>query len=543
MTAITLTFPAGRFHATPWSRHVNEGAPEWPPSPWRLLRSFVAVWKRKLDDQLDEATVCTLLKKLSAPPVFHLPQAVPAHTRHYMPLYDGKRTLVFDSFLAIGKEEKILVAWSDVSLESEEAEALSLLLENLGFLGRAESWCSASFATVEEQQTLPLKLPRTCPLGDHEKMPDGCQAIRILCADPEEAFKNSAFFDITFKENSKGKRKETQKRTADEYSPDWHLCAETLWLHQKRWSQPPGSRWITYARPSDCFKPEPVRRKTLRKTQPQPQVLRFALDSAVLPSITDTIRIAENARRALMGLCGKLTEQNGIRGKSAILSGKSEEGERLTDHTHAYYLPTDEDDDGRLDHLTVYAQQGFGDAELRAAQKFLELRDRDREESGHPLRTLLLGWGLENEFHPGPLASSKIWLSATPYLATRYPKTRGKDKWLGTPADFLLEDLKQETARWSATHGIQPDAIAISPILDANGVFRLPAPSNPQGSPHPNRLLRPLQFHRFRQKRDDDGGRRLSGFFRIEFPEPTTGPIALGHSSHFGLGLFTPITL
>lgn len=50
MIAISLTFPAGRYHATPWDRHVNEGAVEWPPSPWRLLRSLVAVWKRTLPD-------------------------------------------------------------------------------------------------------------------------------------------------------------------------------------------------------------------------------------------------------------------------------------------------------------------------------------------------------------------------------------------------------------------------------------------------------------------------------------------------------------
>ena len=47
---LKLTFPAGRYHATPWGRHVNEGVPEWPPSPWRLLRALVAVWKRACPD-------------------------------------------------------------------------------------------------------------------------------------------------------------------------------------------------------------------------------------------------------------------------------------------------------------------------------------------------------------------------------------------------------------------------------------------------------------------------------------------------------------
>jgi len=40
--AISFKFPAGRYHATPWGRHVNEGAVEWPPSPWRILRALEA---------------------------------------------------------------------------------------------------------------------------------------------------------------------------------------------------------------------------------------------------------------------------------------------------------------------------------------------------------------------------------------------------------------------------------------------------------------------------------------------------------------------
>ena len=57
---IKLTFPAGRYHATPWGRHVNEGVPEWPPSPWRLLRALVAVWKRTCPD-LSEVQVRRIL--------------------------------------------------------------------------------------------------------------------------------------------------------------------------------------------------------------------------------------------------------------------------------------------------------------------------------------------------------------------------------------------------------------------------------------------------------------------------------------------------
>jgi len=50
----------------------------------------------------------------------------------------------------------------------------------------------------------------------------------------------------------------------------------------------------------------------------------------------------------------------------------------------------------------------------------------------------------------------------------------------------------------------------------------------------------PFDFQRFRRKCGDDGGRRLSGAFRLTFPYPVRGPLALGWSSHFGMGLFLP---
>ena len=42
MPTLQLRFPGGRYHATPWGHHVNEGLIEWPPSPWRLLRALIA---------------------------------------------------------------------------------------------------------------------------------------------------------------------------------------------------------------------------------------------------------------------------------------------------------------------------------------------------------------------------------------------------------------------------------------------------------------------------------------------------------------------
>jgi CRISPR-associated protein Csb2 len=309
---------------------------------------------------------------------------------------------------------------------------------------------------------------------------------------------------------------------------------ETLQLHRERWSDPPGSRWVPYTRPRDCFKINPRMRSRRTDDRPRVQVVRYALDSTVLPLVSETLPVAEAARRVLMGIHGRLTEKNGILGRSDVLSGKDEHGQRLTDHRHAYYLPTDEDGDGRLDHLMVYAAEGFGLDERRALDYLHELRtDREGEER-HPLRLLLLGMGACEEYTAGPMRASKTWISATPYIATRYAKTRGRNRIdLSSPEArtvFLRDDLRAQLV------AVRPDLagegtpeMTIEPLWDDNQVFLIAG------------RWRPIQFKRFRRKAGDDGGRRLAGAFRLTFSRPVRGPIALGWSSHFGLGQFVAV--
>src|SRR5437764_8331516 len=145
---IKLAFPAGRYHATPWGRHVNEGVPAWPPSPWRLLRALVAVWKRTRPE-LPETQIQRLLTPLTLPPRFQLPPARVAHTRHYVP-WEKKgpadRTLVFDTFVAVSRRDPVLVYWPQADLAPDDTQTLRRLVEHLATLGRAEGWVHAALA-------------------------------------------------------------------------------------------------------------------------------------------------------------------------------------------------------------------------------------------------------------------------------------------------------------------------------------------------------------------------------------------------------------
>jgi len=343
----------------------------------------------------------------------------------------------------------------------------------------------------------------------------------VLCADPQTAFTGEE---------------------ARDYDPNWHLCIETSLLHAEGWSDPPGSKWARYLRPVDCFEvnPKPSR---ARADRPRMQVARFVLDSAVLPLAQETLPVGEAARWALMGIYGRLTEErDAAKRRSPVFSGKDASGQPLEGHRHAYYLPTDQDGDGRLDHLTVVAEGGFGPVELKALNC---LRTLKRREESPLLNVLLLGMGTLDEFLPLPLKAARIWISATPFVVTRHPKRNGQKRdpsdVLASRALFVQRVVKEELDRFCERRHLpwSSDAIQIEPLTDENGVFRV-VPSEWTGPQATGPMLRPLQFKRFRHRRDDDGGVRPAGTFRVTFPEPVRGPVSLGHSSHFGLGLFVP---
>jgi CRISPR-associated protein Csb2 len=468
MLCINMKFSAGRFHATPWGRHVNEAAVEWPPSPWRMLRALVSVWKHTLEDRIPESRLVSLLSAISAPPLYDLPPATLGHSRHYMSLNKldrDKTSLIFDAFIVVGRDIPLMFAWPDVELDPQARSDLEALLRNMNYFGRSESWCEASMA--DRAGFTPNCVP--------EVSWDGPATDR----DPVNVL--APILPLNFKQ----------------------LISETTLLRKEAWSDPPGSRWLTYARPPDCFSPAPAPR-TRRIAASRPTTARFALDSAVLPLLTDTIRIGENMRSALQSIYGRIHDG----AASRIFSGKDDSGKTLTGHTHCHYLPSDDDGDGRLDHITFYSPSGFGAGELAAMDVLRTLRQK----GGRPsLNLMLLSHGCADSFSVPQLASSKTWISRTPFVLVRHPKKNGKD----SPEEQLRLELNRRGF---------PEPASVSPIPFCK---------------LKSRKIRWLEFRRWREH----GSPPLAlGFgFRIEFSEPVSGPIVLGYGAHFGLGQFVPV--
>ena len=219
MPTLAFHFPGGRYHATPWDRHVNEGEVEWPPSPWRILRALVATGFTHLGWTDLPASVESLVQQLAAvPPAFGLPPTTLAHSRHYMPI-PGKTTKVIDAFVRLAPETPLLVQFP-VRLGASELDLLQRLAEQMTYLGRAESWCDVTLVddvTPDARWCLP---DAPAPLGG-----DQVPRLALLTADAYMAWRADALAAVRTQLGGGEDQKATKKRPPN---------SRTLQLHYRK---------------------------------------------------------------------------------------------------------------------------------------------------------------------------------------------------------------------------------------------------------------------------------------------------------------------
>lgn len=526
MTALELKFPAGRFHATPWGRHVNEGALEWPPSPWRILRALIATWHLKAKNKVPETVLRSLIAALAPPPHVFLPSATASHTRHYMPIVEGKNqktTKIFDTFIQLAPDAALLFAW-DVDLPTAERAALKLLAERIGYLGRAESLVivrlldsNAAFHVA----TTPAHR-EVAPLASTDQLPPDHELVRLLA--PMDAAVYEAWranFSAKALAALGPNPTAVQKKKLSAVPTDLFaaLHANTGDLQAAGWNLPPGAEFVNYARPENAFalaiKPRP------RRTVTKSTVARFAITSTVTPSIIHTISVADRVHTTLC----KWSDKEG--GRSSVFTGLAPDGKPLAEqHKHAHIFCEANGIRDLITHITVWAEMGFDEAACSALRSLKKVWGH----GGHDIRLVLEGLGGPKDFAGSPFfATARRWHSLTPFVSTRHVKTfrDGRPKI----------DEANGWQRGSAPHDLLR-LLAEHPQGAGANVRLLEETSLPYV--FGERRFRSLQFLTRRKRgggsRSGDNGAALE----ITFPEPRRGPFALGYGSHFGLGLFVP---
>ena len=528
MPTLVFKFPGGRYHATPWGHHVNEGLVEWPPAPWRLVRALLATGFSKLgwpDSSTIPAAGRELIESLSAVlPHYRVPGASLAHSRHYMPqtIFDKgreKTALVFDAWARVG-DGQLAVTW-DVDLSAEAWSLLRDLARSLSYLGRSESWAEARL--LAEGEPLPEGSDSMPADGTPRPGPEWEQ-VSLLA--PEQVgtyarLRLTAVREVeqAFPAGAKGKVTESvQKKRADAlaaYPTDLLDCLlkDTAWIQQAGWGQPPGSRRVLYWRRSDALRVNGAQAPRLRGVERvESMLLALAVPSRnlhVLPPLPRTLPVAELMHRALasrLGLSG---------GDAPELVGKLATGTPLAGHRHAHVLPLDLDGDGHIDHILIWAPAGLGQQAQDAVRGLRRTFAKGIEEIGvavagvghlEDLRRLPHPLGASVERLLGPVGGAREWLSATPFVLPRHLKARGKNDLTGQ----LRSELE--------CRGLPAAEVEILPRDEGT---------------------RRLAHYVLERKR---GGRapprQPSLRVRLRFAVPVAGPLALGYGSHFGLGRF-----
>ena len=229
-------------------------------------------------------------------------------------------------------------------------------------------------------------------------------------------------------------------------------------------------------------------------TVPTGQVLRYALRGASLPRSSTTL-VAGAFRAATLSAFHAITGGR----ESFLLSGHEAKGSPDHGHRHAYYLPIFSGDNELTGLLVVSPYERFSIQEVESLTLVRAIR-----------------WGGPNTrvsvelLDPDDRSCFQVatrWVSATPYAPLRrYWGTSGKHHL--APDRQLIDELSKTIPNLKGAEVTTLSTTRVRIRLTPN------APPRPQWQ---------LAFN-----------------FEFLSTSPICGPIALGHSCHFGLGLFIP---
>jgi CRISPR-associated protein Csb2 len=389
---VAIRFPLGRYHATPWDRSVNEGAVEWPPSPWRLLRTLVATWYTRWPE-LPAPVLDGLLDALGEPPAYRTPPVRAGHSRHYLPDLNhrkgetGATDLTLDPYLSVAHEAELLVRWQ-ASLTADQREVLAKLLELVPYLGRAESVCEARLLDGD-----------VAPDGTWwQPSPAGAETVRLLA--PARPVRR-ALLELGTVEIRKGRR-----------------------------TMPPETEWVTYARAET----EPAGVPARRPAESSVEAVRFAVVARAPFKATNGVLLADEVHR--------LVTRKLDGGRSDVLG----HGGATTDHRHSHWVPiaSGTERDATVEALLVWVPAGLTTDEVARVIAVGRVSGRRGggedayEIKGFPDTDLLLqAVGPVATLAPELCGPARVWRSLTPYLPVRHRKRETLD-------EFVAKDVRTE---------------------------------------------------------------------------------------------------
>lgn len=494
-------FPLGRFHATPWRVNpFDDPHGEWPPSPWRLVRAVTARWYQLAREAGSEPEIAELERLQAAlcksTYAFHLPPAARKGSplRQYHPTEFGWQpaekkkagtrsygtSLVQDNYWCVPPESPVwwFIAGNDWT--DDLRTLFAQCLARMTYFGRAETLTCICVATSQDE----IPTPNCTLVG---KRRGG--AVPVL-----SPLESASHDDI--------------ERTTDN--------REAV----KR-AVPPGAQWLYAVRPEQSAARE---RRRVPEHRSDCHLMQFAIGWNVAPELRAIVRLTSRFRGAVIRELLRLKTGDAstnwarvsreVREVVADMTGKDASGHALKGHCHTEFLAWCED--GQPTRLLVWRGSRVFDSDEKEAILLAAARDVSWAAAGADSGEWKVHLvPLDRAVPPPPGFNSQpsiIWESVTPYVPPRHHLRRGKER----EGESMAEQIRREVKSRKIAHNVEVELVG-SPQWVAVHVPRREA-----------------------NKRGFIGDRR-GLIVRLRFAAPVTGPIRLGHSSSFGLGLFQPV--
>ncbi len=417
--AIQVQFLTGRYHATPWTEHVNNGSPEWPPTPYRLLRAIYDTWRRKRNDWPEEKVTPILQALSSTEPEYELPPYVLNQVQMYQKINDAqdlsysKASLIVDAFVSVNPKSCATIVWrhTDPVLTPQQRRDLAELASLVNYLGRSESWVSLRLTDAFN----PNCYPRAEGGAEHDSV------ATVACV----------------------------VKASDNLSTWLKTLTSSTYDNKKRGNV--GSPLIHYV--EYVIQPEAQPEPAASNERTGIHLVTYTLSSKMKIPVTHTVSLSYMIHRYLMGCYRRVT---GAERLSPTISGRAEDGSPLKGHRHLYILPYDSLGDGWIDHVALKSSTEFTYKELDAIYALRRLHYSGTQEPDVMLLPSIRS----------PEESSTLFRSITPFIPTRYFK-----KKYGEYQNWILQELKRELRN----HGHpEPQAITYTPFYTTRGNRRYP---------------------------------------------------------------------
>jgi CRISPR-associated protein Csb2 len=284
---------------------------------------------------------------------------------------------------------------------------------------------------------------------------------------------------------------------------------------------PPGACVLYAVRP-----PRPVARERRRVPAHRPDchLMQFALGWKVAPNPRAIVRLTSRFRGAVLRELLRLKTGDAtatwtrvgreVREALADMVGKDANGEPLKGHRHTEFLAWCED--GQPTRLLIWRGSRAFDADEQAAILLAAARDVSWAAAGSDADEWKVRLVPLDRAVPEPPGfdgqASIVWESVTPYVPARHRLRKGKERESESMAEQILRELQRRGIAEQAAIELVGSPAWVSVHVPRRGA----------------------------DKRAFIGDRRGQAI-RLRFAAPVTGPIRLGHSSSFGLGLFRPV--